>query len=53
MAKILQDLSIGANLQALRKKRGLTQNDVCAQMAHLGRPTHKSNQGAEIFLSAT
>ena len=42
MAKILQDLSIGANLQALRKKRGLTQNDVCAQMAHLGRPMLQS-----------
>lgn len=42
MAKILQDLSIGDNLRALRKKRGLTQNDVCAQMAHMGRPMLQS-----------
>ncbi len=42
MAKILQDLNIGANLRALRKKRGLTQNDVCAQLAHMGRPMLQS-----------
>lgn len=42
MAKILQDLSIGDNLRALRKKRGLTQNDICAQMAHMGRPMLQS-----------
>lgn len=42
MAKLLQDLSIGDNLRALRKKRGLTQNDVCAQMAHMGRPMLQS-----------
>lgn len=42
MAKILQDLSIGDKLRALRKKRGLTQNDVCAQMAHMGRPMLQS-----------
>lgn len=42
MAKILQDLSIGDNLRTLRKKRGLTQNDVCAQMAQMGRPMLQS-----------
>ena len=42
MAKILQDINIGGNLQALRKKRGLTQNDVCAQMAQVGRPMLQS-----------
>ena len=42
MAKLLQDLSIGDNLRALRKARGLTQNDVCAQMAQHGRPMLQS-----------
>lgn len=42
MAKILQDLSIGYNLQSLRKKQGLTQKDICAQMALLGRPMLQS-----------
>lgn len=42
MAKILQDLSIGDNLRTLRKKRKLTQNDVCAQMAQMGRPMLQS-----------
>ena len=40
MAKILQDISIGGNLRALRKARGLTQNDVCAQE---GRPMLQSS----------
>lgn len=42
MAKVLQDLSIGNNLRILRKKRKLTQNDVCAQMAQVGRPMLQS-----------
>lgn len=42
MAKILRDLSIGDNLRTLRKKRKLTQNDVCAQMAQMGRPMLQS-----------
>ena len=42
MAKILQDISIGGNLRAIRKRRKLTQNDVCAQMAQLGRPMLQS-----------
>lgn len=42
MAKLLQDISIGPNLRALRTKRGLTQNDVCAQMAQWGRPMLQS-----------
>lgn len=42
MAKILQDISVGGNLRAIRKRRKLTQNDVCAQMAQLGRPMLQS-----------
>lgn len=42
MAKLLQDLSIGGNLRTLRKKRGLTQNDVCAQLSQMGRPMLQS-----------
>ena len=42
MAKILQDISIGENLQRLRKAKGLTQNDVCAQLAAKGRPMLQS-----------
>lgn len=57
MAKLLQDLSIGDNLRTLRKKRGLTQNDVCAQMAQMGRPMLQSTYaqiesgGRNIFIS--
>lgn len=42
MPKLLQDVSIGDNLRALRKARGLTQMDVCAQMAQYGRPMLQS-----------
>lgn len=38
MAKILQDISIGNNLQKLRKAKKLTQNDICAKLAIVGRP---------------
>lgn len=34
--KLKQDISIGANLKALRKKNGLTQRDVSAQMEIMG-----------------
>lgn len=42
MAKILQDISIGVNLRTIRTTKGLTQSEVCAQMAHLGRPMLQS-----------
>ena len=42
MSKILQDISIGKNLQRLRSARGLTQSHVCAQMTVLGRPMGQS-----------
>lgn len=42
MTKILQDTSIGYNLQKLRMNIGLTQEQVCAQMAILGRPMARS-----------
>lgn len=42
MTKILQDISIGENLQRLRKAQGLTQEQVCAQMSVLGRPMLQS-----------
>lgn len=42
MAKILQDISIGNNLQSIRKSKGLTQNDICAKMTLLGRPMLQS-----------
>ena len=42
MAKLIQDLSIGGNLRKLREARGLTQEDVCARMAQLGRPMLQS-----------
>ena len=42
MSKILQDINIGKNIQKLRKARGLTQKDVCAQLTILGRPMLQS-----------
>ncbi len=42
MAKLLQDISIGDNLQRIRKARGLTQNEVCSKMAIAGRPMLQS-----------
>lgn len=42
MSKVLQDINLGANIQQLRKMRGLTQNDVCAQLALCGRPMLQS-----------
>ena len=58
MAKLIQDLSIGGNLRKLREARGLTQEDVCARMAQLGRPMlqsaySRSRPGGEICSSAT
>ena len=42
MSKILQDISIGKNLQRLRKERQLTQSDVCTRMSLAGRPMLQS-----------
>ena len=42
MAKLLQDISIGGNLQRIRKARNLTQNDICAKMTIEGRPMLQS-----------
>lgn len=42
MTKLLQDISIGENLQRLRKAQGLTQEQVCAQMEILGRSMSQS-----------
>lgn len=42
MAKLLQDISIGKNLQTIRKEKGMTQNEVCAKMDMLGRPMSQS-----------
>ncbi len=42
MTMILQDINIGTNLQKLRKAQSLTQEQVCAQMAILGRPMSRS-----------
>lgn len=42
MSKILQDISIGGNLQRLRKAKGYTQRQVCAALELLGRPMRQS-----------
>jgi len=42
MSKILQDVSIGKNLQKLRKAKGLTQREICAKLEVLGRPMRQS-----------
>ena len=42
MTKLLQDINLGENLRVLRKARGLTQMDVCAQLAQHGRPMLQS-----------
>ena len=42
MAKVLQDINIGDNLQKLRKAKGLTQNDICAKLSAVGRPMLQS-----------
>lgn len=42
MSKILQDISIGDNLQKIRKMRGMTQNEICIKMELLGRPMSQS-----------
>ncbi|WNX85335.1 helix-turn-helix transcriptional regulator [Agathobaculum sp. NTUH-O15-33] len=42
MSKILQDISIGDNLRRIRQKQGLTQREVCAQLAIAGRPMSQS-----------
>lgn len=42
MTKFIQDVTIGANLQNLRKKSGYTQEQICAQMSIHGRPMARS-----------
>ena len=42
MSKIIQDVNIGVNLQKLRKAKGLTQEQLCAQMTIAGRPMIQS-----------
>lgn len=43
MTKLLQDVNLGRNLQYFRKLKGLTQEQVCAQLATHGRPMLQSN----------
>ena len=43
MTKLMQDVSIGNNIQKCRKARGLTQEQVCAQMTILQRPISQSH----------
>ena len=42
MQKFLQGIHIGNNLQALRKERGLSQNDMVAKLQLLGRPMSRA-----------
>ncbi|OGO87346.1 MAG: transcriptional regulator [Clostridiales bacterium GWF2_36_10] len=42
MSKIRQDLSIGPNIQRLRKRSGLTQEQVIAKMQIMGCNTTRS-----------
>lgn len=43
MAKIIQDINIGKNIQKLRKAKGLTQEDMCAKLNLNGRPMLRSS----------
>ena len=43
MTKIIQDINLGRKLQELRKAKGLTQEDICAQLAVNGRPMLQSS----------
>ena len=43
MSKIIQDVNLGVNLRKLRKAKGLTQEQVCAQMGLAGRPMSQSS----------
>lgn len=38
MSKIIQDVNIGANIQKIRKSKGLTQKDMVAKLDVSGRP---------------
>ena len=42
VSKLIQDVSIGVNLQKLRKAKGLTQEQLCAKMGLAGRPMIQS-----------
>ena len=43
MSKILQDVNVGDNLRKFREQKNLTQSEVCAQLAIMGRPMLQSN----------
>lgn len=57
MTKVIQDINLGRKLQELRKAKGLTQEDICAQLAVNGRPMLQSTYAQietgkrNIFLS--
>ena len=42
MQKLLQDKNIGKNIQRLRKKCGLSQNDICIRLELKGRGMARS-----------
>ncbi|MGL5434532.1 MAG: helix-turn-helix domain-containing protein [Lachnospiraceae bacterium] len=42
MSKIIQDVSIGTNIQKLRKAKGFTQKDLCAKLDLASRPMIQS-----------
>lgn len=42
MSKIIQDVNIGANIQKIRKFKGLTQDDMIAKLDLSGRPMIKT-----------
>lgn len=42
MAKLIQDINLGKNLQRLRKVNGFTQEDICAKLDLVGRPMLRS-----------
>lgn len=43
MQKILQNVSLGENLQRIRKAKGLSQNDVATKMQLMGRSISRSH----------
>lgn len=57
MTKILQDVSLGANLKQIRNSKGFTQDQVCVKLSVIGRPMLQSTYAQiesgrrNIFLS--
>lgn len=43
MEKLIQDVSLGKNLQNLRKQKGFTQEGLCAKLSLVGRPMSQAN----------